>query len=142
MWLGLVLAGQLIAGLAFAGPFSQLQVLMPGETAAPGTGSGKTGTPTAQTAGIPFLVTVNACDASWNPVTSVTHTIRILSSDASASLPAAAQLVSGSGTYLVILNADGNFSLYAHDQSDGTIPDGASAPVRSFVLQSFDLANI
>jgi hypothetical protein len=142
MGLGLVVAAQLSAGLAFAGPFSQLQVLMPGETAAPGTGSGKTGAPVAQTAGVPFLVTVNACDASWNPVTSVTHTIRILSSDASASLPAAAQLVSGSGTYVVILNADGNFSIYAHDQSDVTIPDGASALVRSFVLQSFDFANI
>ena len=48
-------------------------------------------------AGIPFSVTVNACDDSWTLVTTVTHAIRILSSDASASLPAAAQLVGGHG---------------------------------------------
>jgi hypothetical protein len=32
------------------GPFAKLQVLVPGETAAPGTVTGKTGTPTTQTA--------------------------------------------------------------------------------------------
>ena len=141
-WIALGLATLIQASPAIAGPFSQLQLLLPGESAAPGTGSGKTGTPSAQTAGIPFLVTVNACDASWNVVTTITHTVRILSSDASASLPAAAQLSSGTGTYLVILNADGNFTIYGHDQSDGTIPDGASASVRSFVLQSLDFANV
>src|SRR5512142_1068583 len=129
--LALALAAQLTAGPAMAGPFSQLQVLLPGESAAPGTVSGKTGTPTAQTAGVPFIVTVNACDASWTVVPTITNTIRMLSSDASASLPAAAQLVGGTGTYVVILNADGTFSMYAHDESDGTIPDGTSTPVRS-----------
>jgi hypothetical protein len=34
-----------------AGAFSKLQLLAPGESAAPGTPSGKTGTPSAQTAG-------------------------------------------------------------------------------------------
>src|SRR6185436_1838396 len=34
-----------------AAPFAKLQILVPGETAAPGTVSGKTGTPSAQTAG-------------------------------------------------------------------------------------------
>ena len=142
VWLGVLLAALLNAAPAVAATFSQLQVLLPGESAAPGTASGKTGTPRPQTAGIPFLVTVNACDASWNVVPSVTHTIRILSSDASASLPAAAQLASGTGTYLVILNADGNFTITAHDQSDVTIPDGVSAAVRSFVIQSLELSNI
>lgn len=143
VWLTLVLAAQLLhTGLAVAGPLSQLQVLLPGETAAPGTSSGKSGTPSPQTGGVPFLVTVNACDASWNLVPAVTHTIRILSSDASASLPAATQLVGGTGTFLVILNADGNFSIFAHDQSDGTIPDGTSAAVRSYVIQSVDIGNI
>src|SRR5207253_4970768 len=33
-----------------AGPFVKLQLLVPGETAAPGTASGKTGTPTTRTA--------------------------------------------------------------------------------------------
>jgi hypothetical protein len=141
-WLVLALAAQFIAGPAMAGSFSQLQVLLPGESAAPGTASGKTGTPTAQTAGVPFIVTVNACDASWAVVPTVTHTIRMLSSDASASLPAAAQLVGGTGTYVVILNADGTFSMSAHDETDATVPDGTSSPVRSFVLQSLAFSSI
>ena len=140
--LALVVAAQFAAASAIAGSFSRLQVLLPGETAAPGTTSGKTGTPSAQTAGIPFVVTVNACDPSWNVVPAVTHTIRILSSDASASLPAAAQLVGGTGNFLVILNADGNFTMFAHDQTDVTIPDGASSVVRSFVIQRLEFANI
>ncbi len=141
-WIALALAVQLSAAPATAGPFSRLQVLLPGETAAPGTPSGKTGSPTAQTAGIPFYVTVRACDSTWTLVSTVTHTIRILSSDASASLPAAAQLVGGTGDFLVILNAGGNFTIFAHDQSDVTIPDGSSSLVRSIVLQSLDISSI
>ena len=56
-----------------AGAFAKLQVLVPGETAAPGSATGKTGTPTAQTAGTPFNVTVNAVDANWNVVSSRRH---------------------------------------------------------------------
>ena len=48
------------------GAFAKLQILLPGETAAPGTATGKTGTPSAQTAGGAFNVTVNAVDANWN----------------------------------------------------------------------------
>ena len=141
-WLALILAAQLHAAPAIAGPFTRLQVLLPGETAAPGTSSGKTGSPQAQTAGVPFFVTVRACDASWTLVPSVTHSIQILTSDASASLPAPAQLVGGTGDFLVILNAGGNFTIYAHDQSDVTIPDGPSSSVRSIVLQSFGFSSI
>ena len=79
---------------AFASPaaaaFTRLQVLLPGETAAPGTGTGKTGTPRAQTAGVPFTVTVRACDANWNLQSGVTDAISMLCSDASATLPAPA----------------------------------------------------
>ncbi len=46
--------------------FSKLQVLAPGETAAPGTATGKTGAPPYYLVGTPFTVTVNAVDAYWN----------------------------------------------------------------------------
>ncbi len=125
-----------------AGPFTRLQVLLPGETAAPGTVSGKTGTPQAQTAGVPFSLTVRACDDAWNTVASVTDAVQILSSDASATLPAVAQLQSGTWQFTVTLNAGGTFTLFAHDQTDNTIPDGTSAPVTSLVLQSFTFSTI
>jgi hypothetical protein len=131
-----------LTGAAFAGPYSRIQVLLPGESAAPGTASGKTGTPTAQTAGVPFSITVNACDASWNKVATVTDAVQILASDASATLPAPAQLVAGTASFQVTFNAGGTFTIFAHDQTDGTIPDGTSGTVRSLVLQGFRFATI
>src|SRR6185436_2373388 len=77
---------------ATAGAFAKLQILLPGETAAPGTATGKTGTPTVQTANTPFNVTVNAVDANWNAISTVTDTVRITASDANAVLPANAGL--------------------------------------------------
>ena len=82
-----------------AGPYTRLQVLLPGETAAPGTSTGKTGTPRAQTAGVPFTVSVRACDNTWVTDATVTNVIALLSSDASATLPAPVQLVNGQATY-------------------------------------------
>src|SRR5262245_65732571 len=80
LWLGL------LATVASAGPYSRLQVLLPGESPAPGTGSGKTGTPRAQVVGVPFDITVRATDNTWNLVTTVTNAMQITSSDASATL--------------------------------------------------------
>jgi len=85
------------------GAFVKLQLLSPGEAAAPGTASGKTGTTLAQNAGTAFNVTVNAVDANWNVVTNVTHTIGITSSDSNATLPANAALVSGTKAFGVTL---------------------------------------
>jgi len=46
--------------------YTQLQVLVPGETAAPNTPTGKTGTPILETNGMAFDVIVNAVDATFN----------------------------------------------------------------------------
>src|SRR5205814_4428596 len=81
-----------------AGAFAKLQLLAPGEAAAPGTSTGKTGTPSAQTAGTAFNVTVRAVDANWNLI-STNDTVAITSSDVNATLPANAALSSGSRTF-------------------------------------------
>jgi len=128
--------------VAQAGPYSRLQVLLPGESAAPGTPTGKSGTPNRQTAGVPFSVTVRACDSGWNLVPGTTSAIAILASDASATLPPSAQLAGGTGTFSVTFNAGGTFTVFAHDQTDNTIPDGASSAVQSLVLQGFRFATI
>ena len=138
----MTLAATLCASAAIAGPYTRLQVLLPGETAAPGTTSGKTGSPQAQTVGVPFTITVRACDSQWNTVTTVTNSIQILSSDASATLPSPAQLTSGTRLFTVTLNGGGSFTIFAHDQADNTIADGASAPVTSIVLQTLDVSSI
>src|SRR5439155_3486964 len=96
-----------------AGGFTKLQLLLPGETAAPGTSTGKTGTPLAQTAGTAFSVTVNAVDANWNVVNTVIDTVSLTSSDSNAALPGSAALSAGSQTFNLTLKTVGNRTLTA-----------------------------
>jgi hypothetical protein len=140
--LPVILLATLLATPAAAQTYSRLQVLVPGESPAPGTPSGRTGTPRPQTAEFPFSIRVRACDSSWNTVSSVTNVIRILSSDGSATLPAPTQLVAGEAVLTVTFNAGGNFTIFAHDDTDQTIPDAASSQLTSMVLQSLDFSNI
>ena len=101
-----------------AGAFTKLQNLVPGESASPGSGTGKTGTPDVQTAGIPFNVTVNAVDADWNLVNTVTDVVSITSSDGGATLPSNAALVSGTGIRSVTFSTNGSFTVTASDVTD------------------------
>jgi len=109
-------------------PFVKLQVLLPGETAAPNTASGKTGTPDPQSATIPFNVTVNAVDALWNRVPS-SDTIAITSNDGSATLPADGILGLGTRTVSVTLNGSGTWTITATDVTDGTKTPGTSSSI-------------
>jgi hypothetical protein len=106
--------------------FTKLQVLMPGETNAPGTVSGKTGTPLAQAVGVPFDVTVNAVDNAWHVISSI-DTIHITTTDTSATLPADAALAGGTGTFSVTFNASGSFTVSASDVTDTTKAGGTGA---------------
>ncbi|MBZ1327304.1 beta strand repeat-containing protein, partial [Aquirufa aurantiipilula] len=99
------------------GPVAKLQVLMPGETADPGTATGKTGTPTDQVAGSNTTVTVNAVDAWWNKVTSSTPTVAITTSDANDTHPSNAALTAGTGTFTVSFRTAGNQTVTATDQA-------------------------
>src|SRR5439155_1534964 len=103
-----------------AAAFSKLQILAPGETAAPGSPRGKTGTPSAQTAGNACSVTVNAVDANWNVVTNVSDTIGVTSSDSNAALPAGTALVNGTKALSVTFKTAGNSSLTASNLTDNS----------------------
>lgn len=109
--------------------FSKLQVLLPGETAAPGTPTGKTGTPTPQILSAPFDIVVNAVDNEWYPINNVTDTVTLSSTDASALLPADAALVGGTRTFNVFLNNTGSFTITATNVTDPTKTPGTSSPV-------------
>src|SRR5206468_6274078 len=71
-----------------AGAVTKLQILLPGETASPGSATGKTGAPSDQTAGaaISSAIVVNAVDANWNVVPTATTNVTITSSDANATI--------------------------------------------------------
>ena len=130
----LLLAG---SGTAHAQAYTRLQVLLPGEVAAPGTPSGKAGTPVAQAAGVPFIVRIRACDDTWNTVTSITHTVEISCTDETATHPDQVVLSAGEAQMTAVLNAGGSFTFTASDLTDPTVPDAVSAAVQSMVLQGF-----
>jgi hypothetical protein len=115
-----------------AGPFAKLQLLVPGETAAPGSATGKTGSPLTQTVGVPFNVIVNGVDANWNLVSTASDNIGITSSG-SGTMPPAATLSGGTRTFSVALTTDGA-TLTATDLTDGT-KTASTSP--SITLDSF-----
>jgi len=113
---------------------TQLQVLLPGETNAPGTLTGKIGTPLPQTVGNPFNLVINACDSTWNIVTSgssASDTVAITSSDTSAWLPGNATLANGTVTITgdFFFGATGTWTVTATDQPPGTLSPGVSTPI-------------
>ena len=128
--------------VALAQSYTRLQVLLPGEAPAPGTGTGKTGAPRVQTVGVPFNVVVRACDNSWNLATAVTNSVTLASTNGSASLPPPFSLSGGTRTVQATLNAAGSFTFSADDNSDPTIPVATSAPVTSMLLQGFTFSSI
>jgi hypothetical protein len=113
--------------------FTKLQVLLPGETAAPGTPTGKTGTPTPQPAYTPFDIVVNAVDNDWYPIPGVSHVIHLTSDDLSFIGPAADPgLVNGTvtiqGSYFGTVG--GPFTITATDVTDPAKTPGVSSPVQ------------
>ncbi len=109
---------------------AKLQVLLPGETNAPGTITGKGGTPLPQTAGNPFDLVINACDATWH-ITSSSDTVAITSSDTTAWLPVNATLVNGTVTITgnFYFGTAGTWTVTATDQPPGTLSPGTSTAI-------------
>lgn len=103
------------------GSFAKLQVLMPGQSANPGSATGKTGSPAQQTVGVALTVTVRAVDTHWNLVTNVTDTVALTASDAGASLPADASLVGGTGDFNLTFFTAGTRTVTASDASQPSI---------------------
>jgi hypothetical protein len=107
--------------------FTKLQVLMPGEVAAPGTPSGKTGTPLPQQNNVSFDIIVNSVDNKWFPISS-TDVIHLTSNDGNVILPADAALVNGTGTFTVTFGSTGSFTITASDVTDPTKVPNTGSP--------------
>lgn len=108
---------------------SKLQVLLPGETNAPGTPTGKTGTPDPITLGAIVPVTIHSVDADWNISSSTPHTVHLVIDpvDASNFVDPDAALTGGTATILVQINVAGTYTITATDVTDGTLTAGTSA---------------
>jgi hypothetical protein len=106
---------------------TQLQVLMPGETNAPFTATGKIGKPSDQSSGTYATVTVNAVDTDWNVVSSCSDTVHLISSDSAAVLPNDAALVNGTATFEVLLISAGSQTVTATDVTNDKVAAGTSS---------------
>ena len=108
----------------------QLQVLLPGESNAPNTPTGKTGTPAPQTLYNAFDLTINRCDATWHIVPS-SDTVAITSTDALAALPPDTALVNGTATISgsFSFNTSGTWTITATDVTTNTVSAGTSSPI-------------
>jgi hypothetical protein len=112
--------------------FTQLQVLLPGETNAPNTPSGKTGTPDPVSLGAGGLVTVtvNSVDSTFHIVNNNADIIALSSStDPSALLPAPTQLANGSAQMLIQFDTTGSQTVTATDNTNTNIPPATSSAV-------------
>lgn len=112
--------------------FSQLLVVLPGETLAPGTATGKSGTPTSYSLSanggvVTVNATVYAVDSNFDPVSGITDEIAI--SDNSGGIdPNNAPLVNGSAVFPVyFLNTASGVQIMAADASTPTILSSTSS---------------
>jgi hypothetical protein len=113
--------------------FSQLLVVLPGQTLAPNTPTGTAGTPapvSLSNNGGAEDVTVYAVDANFYPVAGITDTVAITSTDPGALTPANAALVNGSRSFTLYFGTSGaTQTVTATDVTDSTKTAATSAPV-------------
>lgn len=108
---------------------TQLQVLLPGETNAPNTPTGKTGTPAPVLFGDFTTVTINAVDDTFHIARSTTGSIHLTSSDPYAILPMDASLVNGTLEQVIQFGNLGTWTVTATNTSSETMPEATSSEV-------------
>jgi hypothetical protein len=115
--------------------YTQLLVLMPGETNAPNTEFGKGGTPIEQPLYTQFNVTVCACDATWHIVPGTSDMIAITSTDPylyvqpSASAPMG---LNGTAVFSCGFGTAGSQTITATDATDGTKTPNTGSPTTAY----------
>ncbi len=83
--------------------------------------------PASAVAGVPILFTVTALDSSNDVIAGYSGSVRISSSDALASLPAASTLANGVGYFAAVLRTAGTSTLTAADTVTAAISGTSSA---------------
>ena len=112
---------------------TQLQVLLPGETNAPNTATGKTGSPTplsfGGTGGV-IEVTINSVDSTWH-IVNTTDLVHVTDDDNSGNglLPVDTGLQNGTLTEQVAFGATGTYTVTASDTTSTNILSNTSSPV-------------
>jgi hypothetical protein len=112
------------------GPYTRLQVLLPGQTPKGGTDTGFSGSPTDQNAGSSFNLTLRAVDDFWNRVPGVYNRIDLSSSDIFAGMPTDTTLNNGELVIPVTLYRAGNQTISVSDNDSSSITSHTSSVVR------------
>jgi hypothetical protein len=112
---------------------TQLQVLLPGETNAPNTATGKTGTPTPLSFGSSggvINVTINAVDSTWH-IVNATDVVHVTDNDGSVNglLPQDTALQNGTLTEQVAFGGTGTYTITASDTTSTNILSNTSSSV-------------
>jgi hypothetical protein len=100
------------------GPFAKLLILAPGEEAAPGSASGRTGAPTDQSINYLFPVQVLATDSWWNPVGGPSDLVHLTCTDPGATLPEDTPLADGRANLNIRLATGGFQQITVSDLTD------------------------
>jgi hypothetical protein len=109
------------------GPYSRLQILLPGQERAAAATDGLVGTPAIQTTGIAFPARVVATDAYWNQVQDC-PLVLVTPSDLAAAMPVSATLIDGAGSLDMIFGTPGLWALTVGDTTDPAIEPMTSEP--------------
>ncbi|PKM99629.1 MAG: hypothetical protein CVU78_05255, partial [Elusimicrobia bacterium HGW-Elusimicrobia-2] len=130
---GSALSSDMSAAITMAsGATSRLQLLLPNESSAPGTDTGRSGTVSTQTAGVEFTVTVNAADQYWNFVSAPAPNplVNIETSDPYDQNwgfdPTNQQLQSGTLPFKITMVTEGNWRIYGYPTNYGYTPATSS----------------
>jgi len=108
---------------------TQLQILLPGETNAPNTLTGKGGTPDIAPVNGQYTVTINAVDPTFH-IVSTGDLLTMSTTDGSAIIsPGTPSLVNGSTTTSIYFSAAGTYTISAVDNSNTNIPTATSSSV-------------
>ncbi len=109
--------------------FSQLQILFPGESNAPGTLTGKVGTPTPVGPSDLVTFTVNAVDSSYHIISTVTDTVSIYCAAPDSIFDNPKALSGGTATFNIMFGDTGSQTVTATDTTTATIPEATSSPI-------------
>lgn len=129
-----------------SGTLNRMLIIGPGQTYEPGmqSGNGRVGGSTAtsqQTAGTPFSVTVYACDAYFNTITSASGTATMSSSDPNVTFsPSTSQsLSSGKAVFMVTMARVGSGTQEISVAYSGATSNSDTVPVTNGSLDHFSI---
>jgi hypothetical protein len=108
---------------------TRLQIVLPGESALPGSSIGRSGAPYPRVKNVAFSALVRAVDPFWNLIATATDSVGLGISASTASLPATVLLAGGQAAVNpIVVYATGTYTLAATDLTEPAVLSSTSSP--------------